>query len=1167
MLVQLANHMISLKVQIINIDMKKILLVGLLVFLSFIGYSQAPTYINGPTTIFAASGTVWYGDVTFGPNAVVYLEDGATPIFFGKHMVVDPAATFISLPGGNQTGTSRIIFRDNNPIYPGYPLQQTLNGGYSTGTDPSLLNIEIDNTLGLSLTGNTRITNTVLFTKGHIYLNNFNLVLDNDATLNSFDVSKHVVTNGTGVVVKEGVANGASFLFPISIAGLDYTPATITNTAATRNIHVQVKNYTSSAALETTFATKGMDRTWQVYSNIAGSATVSLQHNTLANANGASSDESAFINTMAYVSQQLTPGLWSQSCTGTNGGSPVSVNAGTSLILPATVDATAFFTKQAVSCVDLRVVKTTNNATPIIGANLTFTITVSNLSTIGATGVEVIDILPSGYTFVSATPSVGAYNSATGVWTIGNVVNGVNPTLNMLVTVNAAGNYSNTATVAGNEVDPVPANNTSTVSPVPGVPQANLAIAKTVNNTTPLVGSQVVFTIVASNDGPNDATGAYVTDLLPNGYTYVSSTTTIGAYNPVTGLWTIGNLANGGVQTLTITAQVNATGTYVNTAAIQGNELDPQLGNNTSTSTPIPKVLTADLKVVKTVNTNTPTIGGNVVFSISASNMGPDNATGVSVTDLLPLGYTYVSATASTGSYVNATGLWTIGALANAANATLSITATVNATGTYVNTAVIKGAENDPDLSNNTSTVSPVPASTASANLAVVKAVNNPNPIFGTDVVFTIVARNLGPNNATGVTVTDLLPLGYTYVGSTVSTGTYNNNTGQWAIGNLANGANTTLTITAKVNATGPYANTATIAGNEGDPDLTNNSSTVTPVPGTTQANLAVLKTVNNATPLVGSDVVFTIVASNMGLGNATGVRVTDLLPVGYTFVSSTVTSGTFSNTNGLWTVGNLASGTSATLTITAKVNAVGPYANTASVTGNEPDPDLNNNTSTVTPLPTTGAVNVSIEKTATNASINLGDTFDYTIVVKNIGGAMATEVVAIDVLPDGITYVSSSVTSGTTNYAPGTRTLTWNIGSLAIGATTTLTLKVTADKVGNIVNSASVKVKEIETVITDNNSVIGKEILGFNIPNVITPNGDGKNDTFFIDGLGVYAENNLIIFNRWNNEVFNSQGNYKNNWTGDGLNDGSYYYLLRIKDKSGVWQSLTGYITLLRRN
>ncbi|RYD90478.1 MAG: hypothetical protein EOP54_23925, partial [Sphingobacteriales bacterium] len=236
---------------------RKLALLFILTFLSVIGYAQAPTYINGPTTIFASGTTVWYGDVTFGPAAVVYIEDGATPIFFGKNMVVDPGARFVSLPGNSQTGTGRIIFRDNNPIYPSYPLQQTLNGGYSTGADPSLLNIEVDNALGLSLTGNARITNTVQFTRGHIYLNNFNLVLDNDATFNNFNVSKHVVTNGTGVVVKEAVNNGASFLFPVSITGMDYTPATITNNSATRNINVQVKNYSGSASIESTFATRG----------------------------------------------------------------------------------------------------------------------------------------------------------------------------------------------------------------------------------------------------------------------------------------------------------------------------------------------------------------------------------------------------------------------------------------------------------------------------------------------------------------------------------------------------------------------------------------------------------------------------------------------------------------------------------------------------------------------------------------------------------------------------------------------------------------------------------------------------------------------------------------------------------------------------------------------
>ncbi len=77
---------------------------------------------------------------------------------------------------------------------------------------------------------------------------------------------------------------------------------------------------------------------------------------------------------------------------------------------------------------------------------------------------------------------------------------------------------------------------------------------------------------------------------------------------------------------------------------------------------------------------------------------------------------------------------------------------------------------------------------------------------------------------------------------SVPSSGTYTSGTGLWAVGSLTNGAIETLTITAKVNATGPYANTATVTGDQTDPVSGNNTSTVTPAP-IPQTDLAVTKT------------------------------------------------------------------------------------------------------------------------------------------------------------------------------------------------------------------------------------------------------------------------------------------------------------------------------------
>ncbi|MBB6274918.1 putative repeat protein (TIGR01451 family), partial [Pedobacter cryoconitis] len=716
---------------------------------------------------------------------------------------------------------------------------------------------------------------------------------------------------------------------------------------------------------------------------------------------------------------------------------------------------------------NLDLVKTVNNATPAVGSNVVFTLIATNNGPSDGTGISVTDLLPAGYTYVSSTPPAGTtYVPATGLWTIGTLTNGAASTLTITASVNAAGPYSNTATITGNENDPAPGNNTSTVTPSPTA-TTNLDLVKTVDNANPAVGSNVVFTLVATNNGPSDGTGISVTDLLPAGYTYVNSTPPAGTtYVPASGLWTIGTLTNGATSTLTITALVNAAGPYANTATITGNENDPTPGNNTSTVTPSPTA-TTNLDLVKTVNNATPAAGSNVVFTLVATNNGPSNGTGISVTDLLPAGYTYVSSTPPAGTtYVPATGLWTIGTLTNVATSTLTITASVNATGPYANTATITGNENDPTPGNNTSTATTTP--TATTNLNLVKTVDNPTPAVGNNVVFTLVATNNGPSDGTRISVTDLLPAGYTYVSSTPPAGTtYVPATGLWTIGTLTNGAASTLTITATVNAAGPYANTATITGNENDPNPGNNTSTATTTP-TATTNLDLVKTVNNATPAIGSNVVFTLVATNNGPSDGTGIVVTDLLPAGYTYVSSTPPAGTtYAPGTGLWTIGTLANGATSTLTMTASVNATGPYANTATITGNENDPAPGNNISTVTPVPT-ATTNLDLVKTVDNANPVVGSNVVFTLIATNNGPSDGTAIVVTDLLPAGYTYVSSAPPAGTT-YVPATGL--WTIGTLTNGAVSTLTITATVNAAGPYANTATITGNENDPTPGNNTS------------------------------------------------------------------------------------------------
>ncbi len=238
--------------------------------------------------------------------------------------------------------------------------------------------------------------------------------------------------------------------------------------------------------------------------------------------------------------------------------------------------------------------------------------------------------------------------------------------------------------------------------------------------------------------------------------------------------------------------------------------------------------------MTKTVDNSSPNVGDNVVFTITVNNDGPSDATGIEVTDVLPNGYTYVSDDAS-GDYVAGTGVWTVGNIINASNAVLNITATVNVSGDYNNIAEVTAADNTDDDSTpgngdineddmDSSSVTPNPVS----DIEMAMTVDNPAPLVGDNVVFTIEILNNGPSDVTGVVVADLLPSGYTFVSDDAS-GDYNAVTGIWTVDPIIGSNSSTINITASVNATGDYENIAeVIASDNLDPDSTPNNGDIT---------------------------------------------------------------------------------------------------------------------------------------------------------------------------------------------------------------------------------------------------------------------------------------------------------------------------------------------------
>jgi len=800
---------------------------------------------------------------------------------------------------------------------------------------------------------------------------------------------------------------------------------------------------------------------------------------------------------------------------------------------------------------DVAVTKTVNNSTPPVGSNVVFTVTATNNGPYDATNASVADLLPAGYTFVSAVPSVGTYDSNTGIWNIGNLNDAASATLVMTATVNTAGNYVNTAAISAAEFDPDTSNNTASASTTPFV-SADLSVTKMVNNPNAAIGNTVVFTITAANAGPNGATNAMVSDLLPSGYTFVSAVPSVGTYNSSTGIWNIGTFNNGATAILQVTATVNATGNYNNTANVSATENDPNLGNNTASAAISPPTQ-ADINVIKAVNTATPNVGTTVVFTISVNNAGPNAATNTSVADLLPSGYAFVNATPLVGSYNSVSGIWTVGTLNVGSTATLQVTATVNATGNYINTAVATASEFDPNLTNNTASAATTPI--PQANLSVTKTVNNATPNVGSAVVFTIDVTNLGPQNATNAVVADLLPSGYTLVSVLPSVGAYDAITGVWTIGALSNGNNATLQVTAFVNATGDYLNTASVTASEIDPVTSNNTASATTVP-VLEFDLNVTKVVNNITPTVGSTITFTITASNLGFGTATGVVVSDVVPSGYTVLSVTPSSGSWTAPN--WTIGSLANGINETLIVTATVNASGLFDNTAVITGNEAETNTANNsdTATVTPINSIDAINDDFTSNPINGNVG-GTVGDVTLNDILNGAAVNDAVITISLVDNGgiagLTINSQGSITIPAGTLPGTYTVTYTICEQS--------------------NPSNCDTAQVIIVVTV--PPISGEI---DIYQLVTPNGDGDNDVFVIKNIELFPDNTVKIFNRWGVLVFETNGYGQSNKYFKGISNGrtvvnpnaelpvgTYYYVVTYKNNDGITKDKAGYLYLTR--
>ncbi len=421
-----------------------------------------------------------------------------------------------------------------------------------------------------------------------------------------------------------------------------------------------------------------------------------------------------------------------------------------------------------------------------------------------------------------------------------------------------------------------------------------------------------------------------------------------------------------------------------------------------------------DLSLNKTVSPTNVNVGEEVVFTLSITNLGTPNTAWIQVTDALPPAFGFSGYAASTGTFSDATGIWNVGSLPPGGGASLSITGTVHAGsgGSVVTNRATITRMNRPDTNETDNTASAV-FSIESADLSVTKSSDVSALEETEEVLFTVSVTNLGPSDVTGVEVDDLLPTGFTFLTATPGQGSYHDGTGVWTVGALPLGAGATLDI----NATAALGSGGTILTNRAsigassheDPNSANDEADVSVL--IYGADLQIDKTVRPLAAIEGQTVVYTLVVTNSGPTNATGVLVYEPLTNGLAFASYVASQGTYSDISGMWDLGSLSLNSSATLRISATVvegTMDTTITNRSLITHTDwPDPDSENDEDTA--LLSVSSLVLTKASDVTN-TVHPGETVTYTVVASNAGSAAHSGVTLLDAVPEGTTYVPDSL-------------------------------------------------------------------------------------------------------------------------------------------------------------
>ncbi|NND48113.1 MAG: DUF11 domain-containing protein, partial [Woeseiaceae bacterium] len=593
-----------------------------------------------------------------------------------------------------------------------------------------------------------------------------------------------------------------------------------------------------------------------------------------------------------------------------------------------------------------------------------------------------------------------------------------------------------------------------------------------------IAGDPLTYELTVSNLGPGPATQVELTDTLPAGVTYQSSTPSTGSCSESAGVVTcdLGTIANGASENVTIVVTAPATaGVITNTASVTTARIDPNSANDSaSADTTVTVPGEADLALTQSDSPDPVLVNQTLSYSLLVDNLGPDDATAVVLTDTLPGTVTFQSVVTSQGSCSEAGGTVTcnLGAISSGNDATIDILVTApSGAGSITNNASVSASSDDLNAANDTSSENTT-VENLNVNQLCYLVADAGGGNGGNDLLTSIDTADFDPltnetNIGTGTGTNTIEAIAWNSASMTL----YAANAGQ--LGTLST---TTGVFTALPQSFGTGGGTF-------------GSVSFSDVDGLTyDAEFGVLYGVHARG---GTDVLFQIdMTTGAHVANAYGAGV-DYVPLPPISGNSITDDIAVDPTTGIMYATVNSGGSSDRLIRIDK--ATGATTDVALITvpdieglGTDPSGQLWGTSGTQNVLyeidKNTGTgsngrpinngsdyesvdcyafspsvvADLGVTKTVDDPLPPEGDTVTYTVTVTNAGPSTATVIQLSDALPAGVTFVSASPGQGTYDSATGD----WFVGTLGAGGNATLTLQASVDSgtPGTIItNTASV--------------------------------------------------------------------------------------------------------------